>query len=109
MAANGVKEPGTAAPTGGVVAPGEKEARAGNGASTTDAFPGNITFDKDVDGRSSGSTPGTPVPVAEPSPAAARQEAEKPGEKMSRGRIALIMSALCVCLPFRSKRLTQLT
>jgi hypothetical protein len=115
MAADGVKEPGTAAPLGGVAAHGETEARAAraaSGANTTDAFPDGITFDKDIDGHSSGSTPGTPVPAevsATQPPAGAPHEQEKPGEKMSRGRIALIMSALSVCLPFNLIRPTQLT
>jgi hypothetical protein len=78
---------------------GAAEANPENGTSNTSALADHINFDKETDGRSSESAPGTPVPVAAAQPPAAAHE-EKPAEKMSKGRIALIMSALCVCSPF---------
>jgi hypothetical protein len=83
----------------GVATRGQTEAKTENGTNNLSALADSINFDKETDGRSSESAPGTPVPAAPVQTPAAEAGAheEKPAEKMSKGRIALIMSALCVC------------
>jgi hypothetical protein len=66
----------------------------GNGTHNNGGLQENVQFTKDTrdhDGSSSEETP--PVSPTTPGGAAAQ---EKPADKMSKGRIALIMSALCV-------------
>jgi hypothetical protein len=86
----------------GAATQGGAAANTAHGTHNTTAFADTVNFDKETDGRSSESAPGTPVPAAPAQPPAAGGVAheEKPAEKMSKGRIALIMSALCVCLLF---------
>jgi hypothetical protein len=67
----------------------------GNGTNNNGQPHENVQFSKDTrdhDGSSSEETP--PVSPTTPGPLAQ----EKPADKMSKGRIALIMSALCVSL-----------
>jgi hypothetical protein len=97
--ADGAKEANGNATAGDVARRGEADTGARAGTNSVVA-PDNITFDKEMDGRSSDSAPASPAPPAQPQQGEALERKETPADKMSKGRIALIMSALCVSNPF---------
>lgn len=69
----------------------------GTGKKNNEAAHENVQFTKetrDHDGSSSEETP----PMSPTAPGGTPVAQEKPADKMSKGRIALIMSALCVSL-----------